>query len=119
LTAGATLMAGLGLGAISTPAQAAWPACDPGALCAFTSRMGGGSPGRVYGDNKNLRVYDKFARARSVFNNGTQCNVRIYAGTNYSGKSYYLLRGARLIDTHEASSAGGVFRNGVGSNKWC
>ncbi|MFE6721885.1 peptidase inhibitor family I36 protein [Streptomyces albidoflavus] len=119
LTAGATLIAGLGLGAVGTPAQAAWVDCDPGALCAYLQTNGGGSPGRVYGDNANLRQYDKFARARSLVNNGTQCNVRLWPHTGLTGQSYVMLRGERISDTERASSANGMFRNGVGSNRWC
>ncbi|MDB1087270.1 peptidase inhibitor family I36 protein [Streptomyces sp. ACA25] len=120
ITMGATLLAGLGLGATATPAHAAWSDCPPGALCAYLYTSGGGTPGKVYGNNSNLRIYDKFARAKSVFNNGTQCHVTIWPGTNQGGNgSYRLQRGSRLIDTRAPEAVGGLFRNGIGSNRWC
>lgn len=111
------MLAGLGVGAMATPAQAAWADCPAGALCSYLNATGGGAPGTVYGDNSNLRGFTKFNLSRSVFNNGTQCHVRIYTGTGFTGDSYRMLRGSRIVNTKDF--AGGQFSGGIGSNRWC
>ncbi|MCU4746970.1 MULTISPECIES: peptidase inhibitor family I36 protein [Streptomyces] len=117
IAAGATVLAGVGIGAMATPAQAAFSDCSAGALCAYLSTSGGGSPGQVFGDNSNLRQYDKFARAKSLKNNGNQCNVRLWVGTGFTGDNHRLTRGNVISNTQTWNN--GMFRNGVGANKWC
>ncbi|MDG9703100.1 peptidase inhibitor family I36 protein [Streptomyces sp. DH37] len=116
LAAGAAVLAGLGVGATAAPAQAAWSDCSSGALCAYLSTNGGGDPGEVFGNNNDLRQYNKFNNARSVYNNGNQCDVRIYTLLNRQGSSVVLHRGNAIYDTHTWN--GGMFRYGVASNVW-
>jgi hypothetical protein len=114
--AGATVLAGLGVGAMAAPAQAAWSDCDGGALCAYLSANGGGTPGQVFGNNSNLRQYNKFNNARSAYNNGNSCDVRIWTLLNREGSSALLHRGNAIYDTHTWNN--GQFRYGIASNTW-
>ncbi|MFR9724635.1 peptidase inhibitor family I36 protein [Streptomyces sp. MS19] len=113
VAAGATLLAGLGLGVVATPAQAAWSDCDSGALCAYTETSGGGTPGQVWGDNGDLRQYNKFDNAKSLYNNGNYCDVALFTNTWFRGTGQTLHRGYVLRDTD-----GTAYENGVGSNIW-
>lgn len=114
--AGATVLAGLGIGATATPASAAWSDCDAGALCAYLSTSGGGTPGQVFGNNADLRQYNKFNLARSAYNNGNSCDVRIYTLLNHQGSSYLLKRGYAIYDTYTFNNE--QFRYGIASNTW-
>ncbi|NNN31379.1 peptidase inhibitor family I36 protein [Streptomyces sp. S3(2020)] len=112
---GAAALAGLGIAATATPANAAWSDCDSGALCAYLGDYGYGTPGQVFGNNTNLEQYNKFNNAESVFNNGNSCDVRLYDEQNYGGNNVILKRGyiVRDLDT-EAST----FAQDIASNYW-
>ncbi|MEV7872055.1 peptidase inhibitor family I36 protein [Streptomyces sp. NPDC088124] len=112
-TAGGALLAGVGLGLTATPAQAGWDDCDSGALCAYTQTKGGGTPGQVWGDNVNLRQYNKFDNARSLYNNGNNCDVVLFTNTWLRGKAQLFPRGYVVSDTD-----GTNIEDGVGSNYW-
>lgn len=114
--AGATVLAGLGIGATATPASATWAQCDAGALCAYLGTSGSGTPGQVWGNNADLRQYEKFNLARSAYNNGNSCDVRIWTLLNRQGSSYLLKRGARIADTYTFNNE--QFRYGIASNTW-
>ncbi|MFD5749889.1 peptidase inhibitor family I36 protein [Streptomyces sp. NPDC127033] len=112
-TAGGALLAGVGLGMTATPAQASWDDCDSGALCAYTQTYGGGTPGQVWGDNVNLRQYNKFDNAKSLYNNGNNCDVVLFTNTWLRGTAQLFPRGYVVSDTD-----GTNFEDGVGSNYW-
>lgn len=113
---GTAALAGLGIAATATPASAAWSDCDSGALCAYLSDSGGGTPGQVFGDNSNLLQYNKFDNAESLKNNGNSCDVRIYDQTGYTGNSFILHRGNVVsnLDTFY----NGDYADDVSSNRW-
>lgn len=108
------VVAGSGLLSTAGTAQAAKSDCPKGYLCAWDKPHFRGKPQRVAGNNANLRKFAKFATARSMFNNGTKCSVRVWAGRGMSGRSVVFKRGAQLHETK-----GSVLVNGAGSNKWC
>jgi hypothetical protein len=114
---GAAVLAGLGIGATATPANAAWTDCSSGSLCAYLGDSGAGDPGQVSGNNSNLLQYSKFDNAESVYNNGNDCNVRVWNGTNYSGSYFTLERGYVIsnLDTYR----NGIFADDLASNRWC
>ncbi|QOV36133.1 peptidase inhibitor family I36 protein [Streptomyces ferrugineus] len=114
---GTAMLAGLGIAATATPANAAWSDCSSGALCAYLSDNGAGDPGEVFGDNSNLLQYHKFDNAESVYNNGNNCNVRIHDGLNYTGDSFVLPRGARVSNLDGFRN--GDFADDLASNNWC
>ncbi|MBC9725782.1 peptidase inhibitor family I36 protein [Streptomyces sp. TRM68367] len=114
---GAAALAGLGIAATATPANASYAQCDSGALCAYLGDGGAGSPGQVFGDNRDLLQYNKFNNAESVYNNGKSCNVRIYDEPNYRGDSFVLSRGFRIGNLDAFRS--GDFADDLASNNWC
>ncbi|KUN98973.1 peptidase inhibitor family I36 protein [Streptomyces caeruleatus] len=116
IAAGAMLLGGLGVAATASPAQAALSDCDPGSLCAYVGTHYAGTPGQVKGDNKDLLQYDKFKKAKSVFNRGTSCDVRLYVKKDFQGASFLLARGKSVPDL--STFQGGKFKNGIASNKW-
>ncbi|MFQ6854253.1 peptidase inhibitor family I36 protein [Streptomyces sp. 35M1] len=117
IASGAVLLAGLGMAATASPAQAAKSDCSSGALCAWLSSSYAGTPGQVWGNNTDLRQYNKFNDAGSVYNNGNSCDVRLYTLKNYEGRTYLLKRGYSIsaLKTHFAD---GRFKYGIASNKW-
>ncbi|MYX04468.1 hypothetical protein GTY72_33365 [Streptomyces sp. SID8378] len=117
IASGAVLLAGLGMAATASPAQAAKSDCSSGALCAWLSSSYAGTPGQVWGNNTNLRQYDKFNNAGSVYNNGNSCDVRIYTLMGYEGRTHLLKRGASIsgLRTHFSD---GRFGSGIASNTW-
>lgn len=116
IASGAVLLAGLGMGATAAPAQAAQSDCSAGALCAYLATDYAGDPGEVYGDNSDLRQYEKFNNAKSAYNNGNSCDVRIYTLLGYEGSSYLLKRGTGIGDL--TTFNGGQFEYGIAANKW-
>ncbi|NLU66786.1 peptidase inhibitor family I36 protein [Streptomyces sp. HNM0574] len=114
-TAAATLVVagGAAVGTTGT-AQAAKSDCPKGYLCSWSTTHFKGKPGKVSGNNANLRKYHKFATSRSIYNNGKSCSVKVWAGTGMSGKSVTIKRGYQFHDTKNS-----VLRNGAGSNRWC
>ncbi|MFD6281905.1 peptidase inhibitor family I36 protein [Streptomyces sp. NPDC060209] len=116
VAAGAVLLAGLGVAATAAPAQAAISDCSAGALCAWLATGYAGDPGEVFGDNTNLRQYNKFNNAGSVYNHGNDCDVRIYTLKDHEGRSYLLRRGHAISNLNTFSD--GLFQYGIGSNKW-
>ncbi|MGW0456739.1 peptidase inhibitor family I36 protein [Streptomyces tendae] len=113
---GAAALAGLGIAATATPASAAWSDCDSGALCAYLSDGGGGTPGQVFGNNTNLEQYNKFNNAESVYNNGNSCDVRIYDERNYTG-NYWILERGYVVSNLDAFR-NGDFADDLASNQW-
>ncbi|MFB7651601.1 MULTISPECIES: peptidase inhibitor family I36 protein [unclassified Streptomyces] len=113
ITAGGTLVAALGVSLTATPAQASWDDCESGALCAYSKTKGGGTPGQVWGNNSDLRQYDKFDNAKSLYNNGNSCDVTLFTKTWFRGESQGFLRGYVVSDTSTTK-----FKDGVGSNIW-
>ncbi|MFC8424801.1 peptidase inhibitor family I36 protein [Streptomyces sp. NPDC057236] len=113
---GTAALAGLGIAVTATPASAAWTDCSSGALCAYLGDNGAGDPGEVFGDNTNLLQYNKFNNAESVYNNGNDCDVRIYNGTGYTGSSFLLLRG--YVISNLDSYRSGIFADDLASNRW-
>ncbi|WP_419996689.1 peptidase inhibitor family I36 protein [Streptomyces boninensis] len=109
---GAALAAAATL-ATAGPANAAWSDCPDGGLCAYLGDDGAGTPGVVYGDNKDLLQYYKFDNADSIYNNGNSCNVRIYNGRNYTGSSFVLDNGWM------APNLSSTYKDDVSSNNWC
>lgn len=65
-------------------------------------------------DNSNLLQYNKFDNAVSVSNSGTQCTVRIYSGTGYSGSHVDIKRGYGI-----GNLSGTVYYKNVASARWC
>jgi hypothetical protein len=127
-----TLVAALVLGALWVAAPTAtaearpeadpvttlgWSDCPAGALCAYLSPNGDGTPGKVYNDNSNLLQYDKFNNAQSVYNNGNNCNVAIFSGTNWDGARYVLNRGYAIYNLNEPGWE--PWLRNVASNDWC
>ncbi|MFW6690355.1 peptidase inhibitor family I36 protein [Streptomyces sp. MAR4 CNX-425] len=112
----AAVLAGIGVAATATPASAAWGGCRSGALCAYVQPNGGGDPGEVFGDNSNLRQYTKFDNVESIWNNGNNCNVRLYEGLSRSGDSYVLSRGYATYDLYATRRD---FYHDIDSNNWC
>lgn len=104
------------VGAVASTGAAVANACPSGALCAYTSTNYGGDPGTVYGNNTNLLQYTKFDNAASVSNSGTQCSVRIYGGTSYSGPNVLIPRGYGYSNLETQNAP--LYRN-VASNYWC
>ncbi|MFJ8862926.1 peptidase inhibitor family I36 protein [Streptomyces sp. NPDC102451] len=117
VASGAVLLAGLGVAATAAPAQAAKADCSAGALCAWLATSYAGDPGEVFGNNTDLRQYNKFNNAASVYNHGNSCDVRIYTLKDYEGRTYLLKRGASIA-TLKTYFADGRFAYGVASNKW-
>ncbi|WP_338898053.1 peptidase inhibitor family I36 protein [Streptomyces sp. TG1A-60] len=111
---GGLALAAVGTLATAAPANAAWSDCPSGALCAYLGTYGAGDPGTVYGDNNNLLQYNKFNNAESLYNNGNNCNVRIFSGLNKTGSSYVLNRGRT-----NPTLANTVWWHNVASNDWC
>lgn len=103
------------LGALVTagPAEASWSQCPSGALCAYVYQYGGGTPGPVWDNNRDLRQYHKFRNAESLYNNGNYCHVRIYYGVGHTGPNYVLHRGYT-----NPTLRGTVWWHHVHSNKW-
>ncbi|MFI0815249.1 peptidase inhibitor family I36 protein [Streptomyces sp. NPDC021098] len=109
--------AGLATAAVvaAPAAQAAPSGCSSGALCAYLSESyTGGTPQRVWENNKDLTqyVYFYYMQGGSLYNNGTQCDVWVYTGKNYSGSHYELNRGTGW------ASIGSNLPH-VSSNHWC
>ena len=71
-------------------------------------------PGKVANDNANLLQYNKFDNAVSVYNHGNNCNVKLYAGLNWSGSSFVLDRGWTAPNL-----SGTAWYKNVASNDWC
>lgn len=117
IASGAVLLAGLGVAATASPAQAAKSDCDSGALCAWLNTSYVGTPGQVWGNNTDLRQYDKFNNAASVYNNGNSCDVRLYTLKDYEGRTHLLKRGAS-ISALKTYFDDGRFKYGIASNKW-
>jgi hypothetical protein len=117
IAAGAVLLAGLGVAATASPAQAAKSDCDSGALCAWLNTSYVGTPGQVWGNNTDLRQYDKFNNAASVYNNGNSCDVRLYTLKDYEGRTHLLKRGASIAAL-KTYFDDGRFKYGIASNKW-
>ncbi|MEU3900439.1 peptidase inhibitor family I36 protein [Streptomyces sp. NPDC045251] len=113
---GAATLAGLGIFATATPASAAWSDCDSGALCAYLSDNGGGTPGQVFGTNSNLLQYNKFDNAESLYNNGNSCDAHIFDETNFNGNNFILGRGWAIGNLDGVY--GGTYADDVASNKW-
>lgn len=94
-----------------------WSDCPAGALCAYLSPNGDGTPGKVYEDNANLLQYDKFNNAQSVYNNGNNCNVALFSGLNWSGSRYVLARGYAIYNLNDPGWE--PWLRNVASNDWC
>jgi hypothetical protein len=58
IASGAVLLAGLGVAATASPAQAVKSDCDSGALCSWLNTSYVGASGQVWGNNTDLRQYD-------------------------------------------------------------
>ncbi|MFF4243597.1 peptidase inhibitor family I36 protein [Streptomyces sp. NPDC001822] len=97
----------------ATPANAAYSDCPAGALCAYLGTDGAGDPGTVYGDNTNLLQYNKFNNAESLYNNGNNCDVRVYSGLNYTGSVATAYRGWTYSPLYSP------WKDNVASNRWC
>ncbi|MEU1803538.1 peptidase inhibitor family I36 protein [Streptomyces sp. NPDC019937] len=109
--------AGLATAAVvaAPAAQAAPSGCSSGALCAYLSEnYTGGTPQRVWEDNDDLTpyVYFYYIQGGSLYNNGSQCNVKVYTGTYHGGSGYWLNRGTGW-------KAIGSNLPHVASNYWC
>jgi hypothetical protein len=107
----------VGAGALATEAAVAPTAsadtCPAGALCAFTETNWGGTAAPVYQKNANLLQYYNYSHAASLYNNGQDCNVTVWYGTDYSDSSYNLNRGTGW------RSLGPNLYHHVGSDQWC
>ncbi|MGW6580560.1 peptidase inhibitor family I36 protein [Streptomyces globisporus] len=117
IASGAVLLAGLGVAATASPAQAAKSDCSSGALCAWLSTSYVGTPGQVWGNNTDLRQYNKFNNAASVYNNGNSCDVRLYTLKDYEGRTYLLKRGSSIAAL-KTYFDDGRFKYGIAANKW-
>ncbi|MEU9199298.1 peptidase inhibitor family I36 protein [Streptomyces sp. NPDC048332] len=113
---GTAALAGLAIAATATSASAAWSDCSSGALCAYLGDSGAGDPGEVFGDNSNLEQYNKFNNAESVYNNGNNCDVRIFNGTGYTGSYWVLERG--YVVSNLDTFRNGIFADDLASNRW-
>ncbi|PCG84981.1 hypothetical protein CIB93_16685 [Streptomyces sp. WZ.A104] len=107
-------LAGGGMVATAGSAQAAKSDCPKTYLCSWAVPSFVGTPGKVAGNNSNLRQYTKFANSRSMYNNGTSCSVRVWSGTYQTGSSVVFKIGYQLSETKNS-----VLKNGAGSNRWC
>lgn len=109
--AAATVASGLA----ASPAQAGLGEdCPSGALCAYTIDWMEGTRGQVYANNTNLLQYYAFNNAHSVYNNGNDCNVRIFSGKSYTGTGVTISRD-HFIQQLQTSP----WYNNIASNKWC
>jgi hypothetical protein len=104
------------LGVALAQGQAAAAPCPSGALCAYTSPNYVGTPGPVYGNNRNLLQYYRYDNAESVVNNGRRCSVRIYTGRNYSGPNVLIPRGYGYSNLYTQNRP--MYHN-IASNLWC
>jgi hypothetical protein len=106
--------------ALATVTLAADPAaaapCPSGALCAYTSPNYVGTPGDVYGNNRNLLQYARYNNAESVVNNGRRCGVRIYNRLNYGGANVWIPRGYGYTNLYTQNRP--MYHN-IASNHWC
>jgi hypothetical protein len=59
--------------------------------------------------------------ASSVYNNGRNCDVWLWSGTNYSGQALYLYRTSRLafLNQNAGPSPVGSWEDIIKSNHWC
>lgn len=91
LFAGATLLAGIGVGITASPAQAAsYADCTSGNICFYTGDNGTGKMCKWDGNDNDWRngsIQCSWAadnNVRSVYNNGTSgMSVVYYSGANY------------------------------------
>lgn len=88
LRAAVTAATGGLVGVSAGPASAALSDCWSGYLCAWQESNYNAVPGRVSGNNADLREYPEFANAVSIFNNGTSCGVTIWKQPDYRGYLY-------------------------------
>ncbi|MBT2675148.1 peptidase inhibitor family I36 protein [Streptomyces sp. ISL-14] len=85
--------------------------CPKGWLCVWSGTNYTGRMQKVQYDNADLSQYTVFANGSlSVFNNGNSCDVKVYAGKNYTDLIQTVKRG----DKH----TGGGVPVKVLSNKW-
>ncbi|MFJ6610882.1 peptidase inhibitor family I36 protein [Streptomyces sp. NPDC091289] len=107
-------LAGGGMVATAGSAQAARSDCPKTYLCSWAVPAFAGTPGKVAGNNTNLRQYTKFANSRSMYNNGSSCSVRVWSGTSQTGSSLVFKIGYFMNETK-----GSALQRGAGSNRWC
>ncbi|MDG9708358.1 peptidase inhibitor family I36 protein [Streptomyces sp. DH10] len=93
LFAGATLLAGLGVGVAASPAQAAYSDCDKGEICFYTGDDGTGKMCAWSGNDNDWRngsttcSWAADNKVRSVYNRGTSgMAVVYYSGANYEDR---------------------------------
>ncbi|WP_433796310.1 peptidase inhibitor family I36 protein [Actinoplanes sp. CA-252034] len=117
LIASAATVTALATGLVAGPAQAAEDiaGCPDGGLCAYTEQWFNGTRGVVYANNTNLLQYYAFNNAQSVFNDGQDCNVRIYSGRSYTGSGVTIPRQHYF----QAFAPSSPYYNNIASNKWC
>ncbi|UQA93501.1 peptidase inhibitor family I36 protein [Streptomyces halobius] len=86
-------------------------ACPKGYLCVWPKKNYKGRMQKVAGNNRDLaRFGGAFgSRIYSVYNHGRSCDVKVWAGKNYTGKSRVYKKGTKFVDPD-----GGV----IHSNKW-
>lgn len=105
--------------------------CGAGNFCAWVNPGFNDGPGQWSGDTANyfgfshsscgivnLRTWNNCAS--SVFNNGNNCNVRIFADPNYRGAYITLPRGSYLADLRADRMSDGTHANDkISSHDWC
>lgn len=118
VAAGATVLAGLGLGAAAAPAQAKEAAysCPSGSVCFYSGDNGSGSRCVWSGNDNDWRNGDiqcswaADKNVRSIYNNGTSGMVVIY----YSGANYQTRKGCTTKGTK--GNLAGTYK--LRSHKW-
>lgn len=104
--------------AAAKAAAATVPSCPLGAVCGWTGVNYTGTRGVVYEDNKTLPTIP-WHEINSIWNNGAECSVTIYRGTDYDsdgGHEATLYRRTGFYDMKEQLP--GLWDH-VYSNRWC
>lgn len=113
LFAGATLLAGAGLGAVATPAHAAYSDCEKGDICFYTKDNGKGKMCAWSGNDNDWRngsiqcSWAADSNVRSIHNNGTSgMAVVYYSGANYENRKGCTAKGKKgnLAGTYKLRS---------------
>ena len=115
---GAALLAGITLVG-AAPAQAAIGDCPSGSFC-FTADAD--FTGDAFGSPNNVSSVpaNRDDRATSVYNHGTQCNIRFYQLSGYGGRYYPMAIGAAVGNlATKAYPDGGTWNDRLSGFKFC
>ncbi|MEV7439942.1 peptidase inhibitor family I36 protein [Streptomyces sp. NPDC091204] len=94
IAGGVALTGGLLVGGAGT-ASAAASDCPSGYFCVWSGSNYTGQRQQVAGTNASLTQYAVFQNFKSWYNHGASCDFKAYSGTNYSGSSTIVAKGAK------------------------